>query len=184
MLGTNNIDHHRTADYAAFAKALKGKSGRTASLADIGVSPAVLLIGNDPTEQHPMLAWTLRTNVRHNRARIYIVNHEQIKLHRQAKAFLPVSQDGYASAIGFLAGDNAALTADDPAKAFREAVLAEQELVIVFGSELRGRDIESLVAFGSGSAEREVRLPRRLCELARRRRYGTAPRPPSRISAG
>ncbi len=154
VLGTNNIDHHRTADYAAFAAALKGKPGplahSTASLADIGAAPAVLLIGNDPTEQHPMLAWSLRTNVRHNRARIYIVNHEQIKLHRQAKAFLPVSPDGYASAIGFLAGDDAALTADEAARGFREALLAEQELVIVFGSELRGRDIESLIAFGAG----------------------------------
>jgi NADH-quinone oxidoreductase subunit G len=149
VLGTNNIDHHRTADYAAFASALKGKPGLTASLADIGSAPAILLIGNDPTEQHPMLAWSLRTNVRHNRARIYIVNHEQIKLHRQAKAFLPVSQDGYASAIGFLAGDNATFSADDAGKAFREALRAEKELVIIFGSELRGRDIESLVAFGS-----------------------------------
>ena len=95
---------------------------------------AVLLIGNDPTEQHPMLAWSLRTNVRHNRARIYIVNHEQIKLRRQAKAFLPVSQDGYASAIGFLAGDDAALATDDAARGFRESLLAEQELVIIFGS--------------------------------------------------
>src|SRR6202044_1349713 len=66
VLGTNNIDHHRTADYTAFAAALKGKPGLTASLADIGAAPAVLLIGNDPTEQHPMLAWSLRTNVRHN----------------------------------------------------------------------------------------------------------------------
>src|SRR5271170_2802322 len=138
VLGTNNIDHHRTTDYAAFSKALKGKPGLTASLADTGTAPAILLIGNDPTEQHPMLAWNLRTNVRHNRARIYIVNHEEIKLHRQAKAYLPISQEGYASAIGFLTGDDAALSADDAAKSFREAVLAEKELVIIFGSELRG----------------------------------------------
>jgi NADH-quinone oxidoreductase subunit G len=150
VLGTNNIDHHRTADYTAFAAALKGNAGLTASLTDIGAAPAVLLIGNDPTEQHPMLAWSLRTNVRHNRARIYIVNHEQIKLHRQAKAFLPVSQEDYGSAIGFLAGDDGAPIADDAAKAFREAVRGEKELVIVFGSELRGADIDSLIAFGAG----------------------------------
>ena len=150
VLGTNNIDHHRTADYAAFASALQGKPGLTASLADTGTAPAILLIGDDPTEQHPMLAWSLRTNVRHNRARIYIVNHEEIKLRRQAKAFLSVAPDGYAAAIGFLAGDDAALHPDDAAKAFRDAVRAEQELVIIFGSELRGRDIESLINFGSG----------------------------------
>jgi NADH-quinone oxidoreductase subunit G len=150
VLGTNNIDHHRTADYAAFASALQGKPGLTASLADTGTAPAILLIGDDPTEQHPMLAWSLRTNVRHNRARIYIVNHEEIKLRRQAKAFLSVAPDGYAAAIGFLAGDDAALHPDDAAKALRDAVRAEQELVIIFGSELRGRDIESLINLGSG----------------------------------
>jgi NADH-quinone oxidoreductase subunit G len=155
VLGTNNIDHHRTADYAAFAKALAGKPGLTASLADTAAAPAILLIGGDPTEQHPMLAWNLRADVRHNRARIYIVNHEEIKLRRQAKAFLPVAPEGYAAAIGFLAGDDSAplagsmdASAAAGAKAFREALLAEQELLVVFGAELRGREIEALVAFG------------------------------------
>jgi NADH-quinone oxidoreductase subunit G len=148
VLGTNNIDHRRTADYAAFAKALAGKPGLAASLADTGTAPAVLLVGNDPTEQHPLLAWSLRTNVRHNRARIYIVNHEEIKLRRQAKAFLPVAPDGYAAAIAFLAGDDSAPPSDDASKAFRESLLAEKELVVVFGSELRGREIEALVNFG------------------------------------
>ncbi len=150
VLGTNNIDHHRTADYAAFAKALQGKPSLTASLADTGTAPAVLVIGNDPTEQHPMLAWNLRTNVRHNRARIYIVNHEEIKLRRQAKAYLSVPQDGYAAAIGFLAGDDTAMKSDDASRAFRDAIRGEKELVIVFGSELRGRDIETLLNFGLG----------------------------------
>jgi NADH-quinone oxidoreductase subunit G len=150
VLGTNNIDHHRTADYAAFARALKGRSELTASLADTGTAPAILLIGGDPTEQHPMLAWNLRTNVRHNRARIYIVNHEQIKLRRQAKAFLPVALDGYAAAVGFLAGDDGTFAVDDGAKAFREAVRGEKELLIVFGSEFRGKDVSALVEFGLG----------------------------------
>ena len=150
VLGTNNIDHHRTADYAAFAGALKGKPGLAASLADTAASPAVLLIGNDPTEQHPMLAWNLRTNVRLNRARVYILNHEEIKLRRQAKAFLEVPADGYAATISFLAGNDSAVAEDDSAKGFREALLAEKELLIVFGSELRGRDIETLVNFGLG----------------------------------
>ncbi len=150
VLGTNNIDHHRTADYVSFAKALKGKPGVTASLADAGTAPAILLLGGDPTEQHPMLAWSLRTNVRHNRARIYIANHEEIKLHRQAKAFLPVESDGYAAAVAFLAGNDDSIAVDDAAKAFREAVRGEQELLIVFGSEFRGQDIAALVEFGLG----------------------------------
>ena len=86
VLGTNNIDHHRTADYTAFARAISGQKDRAASLRDTMTAPAILVLGNDPTEQHPLLAWNLRTNVRHNNARIYLVNHAGIKLERQAHA--------------------------------------------------------------------------------------------------
>src|SRR5215472_10979429 len=70
-LGTNNIDHHRTADFPAFASALSGKSNATASMRDVATAPAILLIGNDPTEQHPLLAWQIRTNVRLRQAKLY-----------------------------------------------------------------------------------------------------------------
>src|SRR5580698_1772910 len=80
VLHTNNIDHHRTADYAAFAGALKGHAGREASLRDFVNAPAILLLGNDPTEQHPALAWQIRTNVRLHRGRLYVANHSEIKL--------------------------------------------------------------------------------------------------------
>jgi NADH-quinone oxidoreductase chain G len=149
VLGTNNIDHHRTADYSSFARALSAHKDRAASLRETMTAPAILLLGNDPTEQHPLLAWNLRTNVRHHNARIYIVNHAAIKLERQAHDYLTVPQDGYANAVRFLAGDDGSLPGDD-AKRFREALRAEPTLLIVFGSEYRGRDIEALVNFGMG----------------------------------
>ena len=73
VLGTNNIDHHRTADFPAFASALAGKQNATASMRDVFFAPAILLIGNDPTKQHPLLAWQIRTNVRLHRAKLYLV---------------------------------------------------------------------------------------------------------------
>jgi predicted molibdopterin-dependent oxidoreductase YjgC len=63
-----------------------GHKDKAASLRDIGAAPAILLIGGDPTEEHPLLAWELRTNVRLNKARLYIANSKQIKLERQARA--------------------------------------------------------------------------------------------------
>src|SRR5260370_10338539 len=41
VLGTNNIDHHRTADYVAFAQPLPGTKGRPASRAETQTSPAI-----------------------------------------------------------------------------------------------------------------------------------------------
>jgi NADH-quinone oxidoreductase subunit G len=147
VLGTNNIDHHRTADYVAFAQALTGHADRTASLRTASTAPAILLIGDNPTEQHPMLAWALRTNVRHNRARIYIVNHRSIKLRRQAKSFLQIDATQYDALARFLAGEsNSAFGAE--AFALREALAKEENLLILLGSELRGASIEALVRFG------------------------------------
>ncbi len=47
---------------------------------DVFNAPAILLIGNDPTEQHPLLAWQIRNNVRLHRAKLYVVNSQEIKL--------------------------------------------------------------------------------------------------------
>ncbi len=147
ILGTNNIDHHRTADYPAFAAAMNGKA--EASLRDIAAAKAILLLGNDPTEQHPGLAWQIRTNVRLNQARLYVANHNPIKLRRQATAFLEIPEDGYAGLVSWLAGTAAPLDDDKSAVAFRDALRKEESLVIVFGSEFRSRDLEALVAWGA-----------------------------------
>src|SRR6185369_3396287 len=105
VLGTNNIDHHRTADFPAFAAALAGKTDSTASMRDVLNAPAILLIGNDPTERHPLLAWQIRNNVRLNRAKLYVVNSKEIKLRRQATSFLQVAAGGEA---GFVIASDAA----------------------------------------------------------------------------
>ena len=104
----------------------------------------ILLIGGNPTEEHPLLAWNLRTNVRLNRGRLYIANTKAVKLERQAKATLRLPADGYAALAAYLDGGKAAF--DRPA--FREAVLAEESLLVVFGAEFSGAKLASLVAWG------------------------------------
>jgi NADH-quinone oxidoreductase subunit G len=160
VLKTNNVDHHRTADYPALAAALHGKPGKTASMRDVLNAPAILLIGNDPTNQHPLLAWQIRTNVRLRRAKLYVINSAPIKLRRQAVGFGLAPAGAEANAVTFLAGDDSLLdsllesqsaggTTRDAWIALREKVRGEQNLIIAFGSELRGRDIEKLVNFAS-----------------------------------
>ncbi|MDR3751417.1 MAG: NADH-quinone oxidoreductase subunit NuoG [Terracidiphilus sp.] len=139
VLQTNNIDHARSTDYAAFARALAGHKDKTAGLNEIASAQAILLVGGNPTEEHPLLAWTLRTNVRLNRARLYIANTQAIKLERQAKAAVLLPKDGYASLAAYLETSNSD---------FSKAVLAEESLVVIFGQEYRGQAVESLVAWG------------------------------------
>jgi len=139
VLRTNNIDHHRTAATAAFGRAMAGHQDKSASMRDAGTAPAILLVGGDPTNEHPLLAWQLRSNVRLNKARLYIVNHRAIKLERQAKATQGVPPNGYRDLTALL---------DRGEGDFAKAVMAEESLLIIFGQELRGEQIGALVEWG------------------------------------
>ena len=157
VLGTNNIDHHRTADFVTLAAALQGTTtatgeSRFASQHSVQQAPAILLIGGDPTNQAPLTAWNIRTNVRQNKARVYIANHEEIKLRRQAKSFLQVQQFGYGSFAKYLSGNDQAAEAAsivsqaDQMSAFRDAVKGEEKLVVLVGNEVRGGELAALIA--------------------------------------
>jgi NADH-quinone oxidoreductase subunit G len=163
VLKTNNVDHHRTADFPALAAALRGKPDLTASMADVFTAPAILLIGNDPTEQHPLLAWQIRNNVRLHNAKLYVINSESIKLRRQATSLTQIPNGTEGKVVAFLAGDDAALEGvagsgglPEPdgrmrpsLHELRNKLRSEANLVVIFGSELRGNDITNLVSFGS-----------------------------------
>jgi NADH-quinone oxidoreductase subunit G len=165
VIGTNNIDHHRTADYVTFATALAGTTGLFASQNDVLTAPAIMILGGDPTNQAPLTAWNLRTNVRLNNARIYIANHEEIKLRRQARAFAQIAPFSYGALAAFIAGDDASAqalsTPGYDANAFlnfRTAVRAEPSLLVLIGSEIRGADLKRLLAFGSKLPNRKFAL--------------------------
>jgi NADH-quinone oxidoreductase subunit G len=153
VLKTNNIDHHRTADYPGFIAALGGATGRTASMRDVASASAILVIGNDPTEQHPFLAWQIRNNVRLNRAKLYVVNANPIKLRRQATTFAQISSEsGEGLFAEYLIGNDAAAqnlgangTTTETLRQLRDALKAEANLVVAFGSELRANAIVDLV---------------------------------------
>src|SRR5208283_5379703 len=104
VLKTNNVDHHRTADFPALAAALRGKADATASMAAVFTAPAILLIGNDPTEQHPLLAWQIRNDVRLHRARLHVINSQSIKLRRQSTSFTQIPHGAEGKVAAFLAG--------------------------------------------------------------------------------
>jgi NADH-quinone oxidoreductase subunit G len=160
VLGTNNIDHHRTADFSGFARAIAGKENATATMRDVASASAILLIGNDPTERHPLLAWNIRTNVRLNQAKLFVANSQPIKLRRQATQFVQVPAGREGKLVAFLNGDDAAagsLTgssgSNDALKQLRDELKAQKDLIIIFGSELSGADIAALVKFGGSSAK-------------------------------
>ncbi len=162
-LRTNNIDHHRTADFPALAAALTGSPGRTAGMRDLFHAPAILLIGNDPTAQHPLLAYQIRNNVRLHRSRLYVINSQAIKLRRQATQFLEIPAAAENKAAAFLAGDDSSLDTllkdaaqRDAWMRLRDRLRGEQGLVVVFGSEIHGTAVADLVKFTADISDAKI----------------------------
>jgi NADH-quinone oxidoreductase subunit G len=123
-LGTNNIDHHRTGDLATLFDALSGRNGALATTADLYTAAAVLIVGSDLSQQHPLLAFQARANFRHHQAHIYTVTPG------------PVREDKYSAGSA------------SNVEALRDKLKAETNLVIVFGDTVQGDDLRKLVAFG------------------------------------
>src|SRR5260370_25127977 len=102
--GTKNVDHHRTADYAGLIEALGEKAPRAmATMGQLAEAKAILLIGNDPTEQNPLVGWQIRSAIRQHGARLYAINARNIKLRRKAKLFVQVTPGEEAAALLWLA---------------------------------------------------------------------------------
>ena len=111
---------------------------------DVFNAPAILLIGNDPTEQHPLLAWQIRNNVRLHRPRLYVINSESTSsCAGRRRASRRFQREPKVKSAAFLAGDDSAAEAlggqnREAWMALRDKLRGEQNLVIIFGSEIRG----------------------------------------------
>ena len=150
--GTNNIDHHRTADYAGLITSLGEKAADSMLTMDgLYRSKAVLLIGNDPTEQSPLVAWQIRTGIRHHGAKLFIVNAREIKLKRQSKQFLKIEAGQEAAAMRWLANGQETLPTEltEQFMQLKAQLEAEQEVAVLFGAEINGAAVADLVVFGS-----------------------------------
>ena len=132
VLGTGNIDHHRTGDVPALLDALSGKSGKLATTADLYEKKAVLVIGADLALEQPFLSFQIRANYRHHQARVYVVTTGPVREDKYAAASLRVAAGGELDAV----------------ESLRDRLKAEPELVVVFGDAIKGEAVRRLVDFG------------------------------------
>jgi NADH-quinone oxidoreductase subunit G len=132
ILGTNNIDHHRTGDLATLFDALSGKPEALATTGDLYDRKAVLIVSSDLSQQHPLLAFQIRANYRHHDAHVYTVTPG------------PVREQGIAVRGAITAPGHELADVES----LRDQLKNEPELVIVFGDAIKGDSIRKLVAFG------------------------------------
>ena len=150
---SNNIDHHRTADYTGLVTALGEKASEASlTMEQLYESKAVLVIGNDPSNQNPLVGWQIRAGIRHFGTKLFLINSREIKLDRKATQFVHVANGQEAAAVRWLATGEGQLGSGigEQLSALKAALQAEPELAIVFGSELSGAAIQQLVSFGAG----------------------------------
>ena len=132
VLGTNNIDHHRTGDVPTLLDALSPKKDALATTADLYDRKAILVISSDLSQQHPFLAFQIRANYRHHDAHIYTVTPGPVR-----------EQNIAVRSIITVPGRELA-----DVESLREQLKSEPELVILFGDAIKGDAIRKLVAFG------------------------------------
>jgi NADH-quinone oxidoreductase subunit G len=150
--GTNNIDHHRTADYTGLITALGERAADSLLTMDqLYRSKAVLLVGNDPTNQNPLAAWQIRSGIRHFGTKLFIINANEIKLKRKAQRFVKTAAGQEAPILKWLAHEEGQLDSAlvEQLVQLKAALEAQSDVAIVFDAEVSGAAIATLVAFGS-----------------------------------
>jgi NADH-quinone oxidoreductase subunit G len=150
--GTNNIDHHRTADYAGLITALGDRAADSLlTMEQLYQSKAVLVIGNDLTNQNPLVAWQIRSGIRHFGTKLFLINANEIKLKRKASQFVKIAAAQEHAILKWLAHEEGQLAPElvEQLVQLKAALEAESDVAIVFGAELSGAAIATLAAFGS-----------------------------------
>jgi NADH-quinone oxidoreductase subunit G len=131
-LRTNNIDHRRSGDLVTLLDALRGRPGSLARFEDLYAAKAVLVIGTDLSQQHPLLAYQIRANWRHNGSRTFLITRG------------PVREEQFAERA-IRAGEGEETGALEP---LREALRTAGDLVVLYGASVRGEAVRKLVEFG------------------------------------
>jgi NADH-quinone oxidoreductase subunit G len=114
-------------------------------------SKAVLLIGNDPTNQNPLVGWQIRSGIRHFGAKLFVINAKEIKLKRKAAQFVKISSGQEMAVFKWLAHEEGQLATKlvEQLVQLKAGLEAQSDVAIVFGAEVTGAAIAQVVAFGS-----------------------------------
>src|SRR5207237_1327730 len=100
-------------------------------------SKAVLVIGNNPTNQNPLVAWQIRSGIRHFGTKLFLINSNEIKLQRKAKQFVRISEGQEHAVLKWLGHEEGQLAPElvEQLVQLKAALEAETDVAIVFGAE-------------------------------------------------
>jgi hypothetical protein len=103
-----------------------------------------------PTNQNPLVAWQIRTGVRHHNLKLFVINSKEIKLERKAEQFVQIAEGQEAAVVRWLHSESPLGPGlVEPLTQLKAALDAQPDVAIVFGAELSGAAIADLLGFGS-----------------------------------
>src|SRR3989449_1961548 len=150
--GTDNIDHHRTPDYTGLITALGERAGDSLLTMELLYqSKAVLLVGNDPTNQNPLVGWQIRSGIRHHGTKLFVIHSNEIKLKRKATQFVKVEAGQETAALRWLAHEEGQLARELVGQLvqLKAGLEAGGGVAVVFCAGISGTASGALVAVGS-----------------------------------
>lgn len=164
-LGSNNIDSYTRHCHAPAVNALMdafGSAAMTNSIEELAGAGAILVVGANPAEDHPVLSYRVREAVGRYGARLIVAHSEPIDLTDIAHQYLPLKADSALALVKALA------------QIIIEEGLADQAFIDkrtegfeAFKKTLSGNTIQNAVAV-TGIAEDELRSAARTYAVADR----------------
>ncbi len=162
-LGTNHVDHHRTADFAGLVTTLSRLPNQSSdhaasqpavfpTMADLASAPAFLLIGNDATEQNPLVAWQIRCAIRQHGSRLYIVDSQHSKLEKKATRSLQVAPGAEMTEAIATIASAVSKGAPNALGSLQEALAEEPDLTVLFGAVVQGAAVKEMAEFSEARA--------------------------------
>lgn len=149
-LGTSNFGQLADAELARFFSQL---TAPLATHAQVKKAKTILMLGGDPTENHPLSGMAIRYAIRKNGATLLMVNSRRTKMaRRQARLFAHIRPGSEAAIIAALyeKDPNALTKLAELAKVkveqlqkLRDQVMASDQLLVVVGPEVKGAALEA-----------------------------------------
>lgn len=128
-LGSNHIDHRQSGDLVSLLMATRGREGALATTADLYHASGILILGADLSQQHPLLAFQIRANYRHHRARVYVVTRGPVREDQIAARSLRVAPGQELEAL----------------ESLRTELQGLPDLVVLYGDSIKGSAVARLV---------------------------------------
>jgi len=177
VIGTNNLDNYIRVDHSSTLVAMEEMLGMPCvsndSIAAMGESDCVVVIGSNPSNTHPLVSLKIKQFVRNNGAKLIVIDPENMELSRFSDSQLKVIPGSEVSLLNCMASllmdKSKAFSGLDDAKKLFEHISKYTTAKVSETCGIAAADIEEAVALIAGAEKVSIVFGERLVS----QKYGT-----------